>query len=77
MKCVLLTKPLMTSSDRLDSSLQKLYNNGIVANESEISLSQKPQIFFGLSITSEDIKPSPKIMATIKIFSGPNDISNA
>ena len=52
-------------------------NNGIVVNLSKFNFCRKTVDFAGLSVTSDGIEPSQKMLAAIKNFPAPKDISNA
>ena len=51
--------------------------NGIVVNQSKFQFCSKAVEFAGLSVTAQGIEPSQKMIAAIKNFPAPADISNA
>ena len=57
--------------------LETCVKNGIVLNESKFQFCSKSIKFAGLSVTADAVQPSPDLMAAIRDFPPPTDITKA
>lgn len=57
--------------------LETCARHGIVINKSKLQFCKRSIVFAGLSITNHGIQPSPRVLAAIKDFPPPTDITKA